>query len=265
MRRKNESLAEILIKAPWWVSIIVAALVFAGMRWAFPAYLSDKPSTAALSHGIANIAPFGALFFLLIAGLSALYQKKRRALVDNQTSLQNLRDLHWQDFEWMIAESYRRQGYTADVAISGGADGGVDVVLRKSDQTVFVQCKQWKTSSVGSPVIRDLYGAMNKARAARGIVITSGRFTKDAIDFATGIPIELVDGEKLLELLQGVQRPKGSPATAQPASPIANASPSCPTCGSAMVERVALRGKNAGNKFWGCSEYPKCRGTLPQP
>lgn len=33
----------------------------------------------------------------------------------------------------------------------------------------------------------------------------------------------------------------------------------CPKCGSSMVLREAKRGANTGNKFWGCSAYPKCR------
>jgi len=35
----------------------------------------------------------------------------------------------------------------------------------------------------------------------------------------------------------------------------------CPTCNQPMVLRTARRGANAGEKFWGCSNYPKCRGT----
>ncbi len=37
----------------------------------------------------------------------------------------------------------------------------------------------------------------------------------------------------------------------------------CPDCGSDMVLRMAKRGPNAGNQFWGCSAYPKCKGTNP--
>jgi len=36
----------------------------------------------------------------------------------------------------------------------------------------------------------------------------------------------------------------------------------CPKCGNAMILRTAKKGVNAGNKFWGCSKFPKCRGTL---
>lgn len=37
-------------------------------------------------------------------------------------------------------------------------------------------------------------------------------------------------------------------------------SPSCPKCGSSMVRRKAKQGSNVGNSFWGCSQYPACRG-----
>ncbi len=36
----------------------------------------------------------------------------------------------------------------------------------------------------------------------------------------------------------------------------------CPKCGSVMVLREVKKGKNMGNKFWGCSKFPKCRGAV---
>ncbi|PKM05020.1 MAG: hypothetical protein CVV16_02415 [Gammaproteobacteria bacterium HGW-Gammaproteobacteria-6] len=36
----------------------------------------------------------------------------------------------------------------------------------------------------------------------------------------------------------------------------------CPLCQGAMVKRVAKNGANAGNEFWGCETYPKCRGIV---
>ena len=38
--------------------------------------------------------------------------------------------------------------------------------------------------------------------------------------------------------------------------------PCCPKCGSEMILRTARSGANAGNKFWGCSNYPSCRGMV---
>ncbi len=41
-----------------------------------------------------------------------------------------------------------------------------------------------------------------------------------------------------------------------------DSSPRCPKCGSEMILRTARRGDNQGEKFWGCSKYPECRGIL---
>ena len=41
--------------------------------------------------------------------------------------------------------------------------------------------------------------------------------------------------------------------------------PGCPTCGSPMKLRTARRGTSAGESFYGCSKFPKCRGTRPYP
>jgi restriction system protein len=37
----------------------------------------------------------------------------------------------------------------------------------------------------------------------------------------------------------------------------------CPTCGSPMRSRTARRGSSRGERFYGCSSFPKCRGTRP--
>ena len=37
--------------------------------------------------------------------------------------------------------------------------------------------------------------------------------------------------------------------------------PLCPKCGKPMIKRMAKKGKNAGNAFWSCSDYPNCNGT----
>lgn len=39
--------------------------------------------------------------------------------------------------------------------------------------------------------------------------------------------------------------------------------PPCPACGEAMVLRTARKGEKAGRQFYGCSHFPKCRGTVP--
>jgi len=109
---------------------------------------------------------------------------------------------------------------------------------------------------------------MSAQGATGGFVVTSGIFTDDAQSFAKGRNIELVDGQALTAMIEEVRaaRLKATPigkdsnwaASQVPATP--TGAPTCPRCGSVMVKRIAKQGSNAGNAFWGCPAFPKCRG-----
>ena len=88
---------------------------------------------------------------------------------------------------------------------SSGADGGVDLILHREGQTALVQCKQWKTWKVGVKIVRELYGVMAAQKAARGVVVVCGRFTREDKAFAEGKPLELVDGPVLCNLVEAVR------------------------------------------------------------
>src|SRR5204863_5102516 len=136
--------------------------------------------------------------------------------------------------------------------------GGVDLVLTRRGEVFVVQCKHWKAFKVGVDVVRALSGVMAAGGAAAGFVVTSGRFTDDARRFADGRNVKLVDGTGLYALIVRAQQARGtspqaqeisSPATTESAS---GAAPLCPVCSTAMAKRVAKRGSNVGNAFWGC-------------
>ena len=50
------------------------------------------------------------------------------------------------------------------------------------------------------------------------------------------------------------------PQDEAPSVSLADPPPTCPQCGAPMVLRTAAKGANAGNRFWGCPNYPRCRG-----
>lgn len=54
--------------------------------------------------------------------------------------------------------------------------------------------------------------------------------------------------------------PPSSTSPTTPARPSTMATPTCPKCGGPMVLR---RNRTTGEPFWGCKQFPKCRGTLP--
>ncbi len=58
--------------------------------------------------------------------------------------------------------------------------------------------------------------------------------------------------------LQARHAPQPSPVVEEHPEPD---NPFCPRCGNPMILRTTKKGPNAGNQFWGCSQFPKCRGT----
>ncbi|HEY1583975.1 MAG TPA: restriction endonuclease, partial [Chthoniobacterales bacterium] len=194
--------------------------------------------------------------------LSAIRALSNRLLLDKQTNLGSLRELPWKRFENLLGEAYRRLGYKVEESLGGGADGGVDLVLGRGREVVLVQCKRWKTKPVPVQTVRELYGVLHDRNASAAKLVATTRFTSEAVAFAKGKPIELVDQDSLLELISGVQT-SGSIAAAG-VSEQDNAAPVCPKCGSGMVKRTAKRGPNPGSSFWGCAQFSAgCRGTRP--
>lgn len=66
------------------------------------------------------------------------------------------------------------------------------------------------------------------------------------------------------EIKDAIQFKLSAPASPPPQPNSQPASiPACPSCGGGMVKRKAMKGENAGQEFWGCSNYPKCKKILP--
>ena len=275
-RRKQsfvEDLMEIAGKLPWWLDAAFAMLAYFWLH-----SIATSEVTAVVQPGrmgdfvgqtlfktLAGVGQYLLPFaFLVGAAMSAYGRYSRRALheqVASSPERDTLNGMSWQQFEALVGEAFRRKGYAVNETGGGGADGGIDLVLKLGGETFLVQCKQWKAYKVGVSTARELYGVMAARGAAGGFVVTSGVFTDEARAFAAGRNIELVDGNALHALIRGVS----VPAMLAPASPAATAAsvPTCPVCRSAMVKRTARRGANSGNAFWGCSRYPDCKGTRP--
>jgi hypothetical protein len=117
MKRRNESFSEILLKSPWWVSVVLGMAAFAGLCWGLHTWWGDNKTFLPFETAASNLAPVVALFFVVMAGFSFWLEKRWQTLVDQQTSLESLRAVSWRDFEFLVAEAYRRQGYAVDFSL----------------------------------------------------------------------------------------------------------------------------------------------------
>lgn len=249
MARRKASIADDLVLLPWWVSASLALGAYAILPSALPAPM--------VNGGLVGIITFG---LLAIAAISALRAWKMARVLEHQTGIESIRGLPWKQFENLLGEAYRRQGYSVAETLGGGADGGVDLVLRREGMVTLVQCKRWKGKPVPVHIVREIYGILIDRGATAAKVVATASFTSEAVAFAKDKPIELVDSDALLHLLRGVQT-SGKIVSARSGDEPDHISPLCPRCGSVMKLREAKRGANLGKKFWGCSRYPTCKGT----
>lgn len=105
-------------------------------------------------------------------------------------------------FEEFCAKLYKKMGYTVKITPKVN-DGGYDLILHKNKEKSIVECKCYALRhSVGRPLIQKLVGANQTAQADKIIFITTSYFSKEAIQYAHEINVELIDGETLINLTQ---------------------------------------------------------------
>ena len=269
-----EDMLDLVSLLPWWAGVAIAVVGYVVLhRMAAPVVQPGQVGSVITQSVVAGFATAGQyivpLVGLLGAAMSFFRRRQRSALVMDvaQAKSANALDgMSWREFEMLVGEAYRLQGYKVTETGGGGADGGIDLALTKGSEKFLVQCKQWKAFKVGVDVVRELYGVMAAKGAAGGFVVTSGRFTEDAKAFADGRNVQLVDGSKLFTMIQQAKQSLAANSP-QPVAPSAKGvekseiSTACPQCGANMVKRTARKGTNTGAEFWGCSKFPTCRGV----
>ena len=247
------SVFEDVMDLPWPVGVVLATLCYPAAL-IVNSYFAEQAIARGLGQVALMVWPLFAALFLFASLISFIHSLQRKRLFRQNESIEKIRRLNWRQFEQFMAQYFREQGY-AVAETPPGADGGIDLVLRKDGEKTYVQCKHWKASSVGVEKLREFFGILVSGGAANGVFVTTGNFTQPAADFAQAHGIRVMDGTKL----QGLIQPKLEMGVSEPlaAEPV----PNCPVCGSVMVKRTAGRGKNRGQQFWGCPKYPGCRGT----
>lgn len=122
--------------------------------------------------------------------------------------LEHLRKLSPRAFEELCQRVLRESGFIKVEVTGRSGDGGIDGrgIMRMGGLLSFhiiFQCKRY-AGSVSSKLMRDFRGAM-VGRADKGLLITTGTFTRDAVREATrdgAPPIDLIDGEQLADKMK---------------------------------------------------------------
>lgn len=187
-----------LVGAALWVLIWPAVIALrVGLGWGagwLPIWL---PIIVAALHMLVLIGPV--YLAQRGAGRSALRLRFGRV-----RTLAEMLALEPAEFEVWIGMMFQLSGYRVrNTQFSG--DHGVDIEVSKPPiSTGLVQCKRYR-GTVGERVVRELYGTLIHERGDRAWLATTGAISRQARTWATGKPIELWDGQKLVELARRVR------------------------------------------------------------
>lgn len=140
--------------------------------------------------------------------LESAYQRLRADLAAEL--LVRLKDCSPQFFERLVVEVLLKMGYggsrkEAGEAIGATGDEGIDGIINEDRlglDVIYLQAKRWQ-GTVGRPEIQKFVGALHGKRAKKGIFITTGTFSTEALQFVSQIEskVALIDGKQLSEMM----------------------------------------------------------------
>ncbi len=197
-RMAEKSLFAILLRSPWWISLVLAGVIALVSKLALPAEMFW-------------FGAMGGFPFVVIAVMAARRQMQQPSAARVQQTLQTAGGLSWRDFSTALEDGWLKEGYTV-TRHEGRTSGGADLALHKAGVTTLVSAKRWKAASLGVEPLRELKSAIEQAEARDGIVVALGDVTPQAEKFARDNNIRVLQAPDLVRLLGA--RPAGATSRA---------------------------------------------------
>lgn len=176
----ENSLFAVLLRSPWWVSLLIAGALAALLRLFLPI----------------EFAIFGGLPFAVISMVVLWRQIRRPSAKRIAKALENARALSAEAFCAQLGEGYRRRGY----GVQRG-QGAADLMLTHKGIVTLVGCRRWKAARTGIEPLREFDAATSEQGAHKRLYFAAGEVSETAKEFAAKKGIGLVQEEELALLL----------------------------------------------------------------
>jgi len=187
LRMSDKSLFALLLRSPWWISIVLALVIALLVRALLP-----EPYSA--------VGALGGFPFFVIGIIAAWRQRHAPDPARMNQVLERLAAMSWREFSTGLEQLYASQGY----AVSHLHAGAADLKLEKSGQVILVGAKRWKAAALGVEVVRDLVAARESANASSCISISLHPVTDKARHLAEENAVKLISEMELALLMTPV-------------------------------------------------------------
>jgi restriction system protein len=193
---------------PGRIVLAIAAALYAGVGLALPLGLGWSVPYLIDANFLGTTFAAMVLVGWLLVQLQA---RDRQHLVDWTTEIRHLNAV---EFEWLVGEVFRRDGWTVEeTGRQDGPDGNIDLKLSKAGERRLVQCKRWTSWEVGVDEVRKLAGTLLREGLAggEGILVTHSNFTPQAVEEARQMGMALIDNRDLYVMVEQVRRQEPCP------------------------------------------------------
>lgn len=185
----KNSLFAILLRSPWWISMLIVA-VFTLLSFAL------------LPAPYVGFGVMGGFPFLVTGVMAARKQWRAPRSARVAEAMAQAGALSWRDFSGQIERIYAQQAYH----VTRMNDAKADFRIEKNGQASLVSCKRWKAANHGVEVLRDLVAAKEAEGAQQCLYLSLVPVSDTAKRFATAQGVTLVSGDDLGRFL--VENPK---------------------------------------------------------
>lgn len=180
----KNSLFAILLRSPWWISLLIVAGI-------------ALVSVALLPAPYVPFGVIGGFPFLVIGIMAAWRQRNAPSPARMAETLERAAAMSWRDFSSAIERAFVRQGYSVTRQNSSAADFS----LLKSGRVTLVSCKRWKAASHGVEALRDLVAARQAQGADKCSYVSLAPVTENARRYAAEQGVQLMSQGELVQLL----------------------------------------------------------------
>lgn len=187
-KMSRDSLFAILLRSPWWVSVLIA-VVAATLAYQL---LPEAYRVASFVSGLP---------FLVIAVIAASRQLRSLSPEQVSATLETAGTLSWREFSDRLEQAFRNDGYTVE-RLPGAA---ADFALYKEGRNSVVSAKRWKAANHGVEALRELQKIRQARDASEAIYVAGGTVSEAARRYATDHAIRLLYGAELAKLLRTVK------------------------------------------------------------
>lgn len=183
LKPKENSLFAILLRSPWWASLLIAvALYFASRLWLPP------------------VAAAASTFPWVGLALYALWKQSRLPSASRiEETLTRLREMDWDTFAPLLETAFKREGY--EVSASTTKSAAIDFELRRQGYLTIASCRRWKVAQPGIAPVQELARAIEAAESRGAVFVTAGEPSPKAAAFAAENGIRILGGVDLVRLI----------------------------------------------------------------